>query len=96
MSIKDKATILDLLNKIVQKNTGISWKMKCLFSDGKGNTLNQITLLRQSDKRSIGIFTYQVESGEVQFCNYKDLKKPKSENIIDLLLDVMNDVKSTA
>lgn len=90
MALKDRTTILNLLNKFSKDHLDVSWKMNCLYSDGMGSTINQITILAKESNRNIGIITYQVENGIVQFCSFKQLKKPKSENIIDLLLDMIN------
>ena len=88
--MKDRRTILNLLNKFSNDHKNISWKMKCSSSDGMGTTINQIKILAQPDNRTIGIFSYRVETGMVSFCLYKKLKKTKSENIVDMLLDMMN------
>ena len=90
MAMTDRTTIENLLNKFSNDHQNISWHLKCSYSDGMGTTLNQIKIIAQPGNRSIGIFTYRVETGTVTFCMYKNLKKSKSENIIDLLLDMMN------
>ena len=86
----DKTTILNLLNKFSEDHKNIFWEMKCSYSDGMGTTINQIKIIVQPGNRTIGIFAYNVETGLVLFCKYKKLKKTKSENIVDLLLDMMN------
>lgn len=86
----DKATIVDLLNEFSKQHQDIAWKLECTYADGRGTTMNQITILSHEDQRKIGVFGYRVETGVVLFCTYKQLKKTDSENIIDLLLDVIN------
>ena len=86
----DRRTILDLLNKFSNDHKNISWKMKCTYSDAMGTTINEIKLIVQPGNRTIGIFAYNVETGMVLFCMYKNLKKPNSENIVDMLLDMIN------
>lgn len=88
--MKDRDTILNLLNKFSNDHENISWKMKCKYSDGMGTTINQINIIAQPDNRTIGIFTYRIETGMVLFCTYKNLIKPNSENIVDMLLDMIN------
>ena len=88
--MNERTIILNLLNKFSEDHKNISWKMKCSFSDGMGTTINQIKLIAQPENRIIGVFAYTVETGLVLFCKYKELRKTKSENIIDLLLDMMN------
>ena len=92
--MNDQTTILNLLNKFSEDHKNISWKIKCSFSDGMGTTINQINIMAQPGNRTIGIFTYTVETGIVSFCMYKKLKKTKSEDIVDMLLDMMNYSKS--
>jgi len=88
--MKDKTTILNLLNKFSKDHKNISWKMECLYSDGMGTTINKIKIIAQPGNRNIGIFTYRVETGMVMFFTYKNLKKNNSENIVDILLDMIN------
>jgi hypothetical protein len=93
MGMVDKVIILNLLNQLSRKDNNIFWKMECLYADAKGTTINQIKLYSQSNCRNIGTFVYRGESGMVQLCMHKNLKKSSSENIIDLLLDLINDSK---
>ena len=86
----DRITILNLLNKFSNDHKNISWKMKCTYSDAIGTTINEIKIIAQPGNRTIGIFAYRVETGMVLFCMYKKLKKPNSENIVDVLLDMIN------
>jgi len=88
--VKDKKTILNLLNKFSNEHKNISWKIKCEYSDGMGTTFNQIEIIAQPGNRIIGVFTYRVETGAVTFCMYKKLQKTDSENIVDMLLDMIN------
>ena len=90
ITMKDRTAILNLLNKFSSDHANISWKMECSYSDGRGTTINEIKLLTQSGNKAIGVFIYWVETGNVMFCSYKNLKKTNSTNIIDLLLDVIN------
>ena len=88
--MKDSTTILNLLNKFSNDHKNISCKTECSYSNGMGTTINQIKIMAQPGNRTIGIFTYRVETGIVMFCLYKKLKKIDSENIVDMLLDMMN------
>jgi len=88
--VSNKATILNLLNKFSRDHRDITWKLKCVYSDALGNTINQIKIFARPDNRIIGIFSYRVETGMVVFCMYKKLKKTRSENIVDMLLDMIN------
>jgi len=88
--MSERGTIKDLLNNFSSKRKNISWKINCLYSDGKGITMNQIKIISLPDNNNIGTFVYQVETGIVSSCRYKTLKKEYSENIIDMLLDLIN------
>tara|TARA_R110001583_G_scaffold50022_1_gene156205 strand:+ start:891 stop:1181 length:291 start_codon:yes stop_codon:yes gene_type:complete len=88
--MKDRTSILNLLNKFSNDQKNITWKMVCLYSDGIGTTINEIKIIAQPGNRSIGIFTYRVETGMVISCTFKNFKKNNSDNIIDMLLDMIN------
>ena len=90
VAMKDRTIISGLLDKFSNEHENISWKIECSYSDGIGTTFNQIKIISQPGNRTIGIFTYRVETGIVSFCMYKELNKTNSENIVDMLLDMMN------
>jgi len=81
---------LNLLNKFSDDHKNVLWKMDCSYSDGIKTTINEIKILAKPGNRCVGIIVYRVETGIVMFCTYKNLKKSNSENIIDLLLDMIN------
>lgn len=86
----DRRTILNLLNKFSNEHKNISWKMECTYSDAMGTTINEIKIMAHPGNRTIGIFAYRVETGMVLFCMHEKIKKPNSENIVDILLDMIN------
>ncbi|MBL4704840.1 MAG: hypothetical protein JKY54_09980 [Flavobacteriales bacterium] len=88
--MSNKATILNLLSTFSRDHKDIKWELKSAYSDAKGNNINQIKIFARPDNRIIGIFSYRVETGLVLFCMYKKLKKTRSENIVDMLLDMIN------
>ena len=90
MTMQDRRTILNLLNKFSNDHENISWKMKCTYSDAMGTTINEIKIIAQPGNRTIGIFAYRVETGMVLFSRFKKIKKYNSENIVDMLLDLIN------
>lgn len=94
--MEDRATILNLLNKFSNNHKNISWKMKCTYSNGMGTTINEIRIIAQPGNRTIGIFSYRVETGLVTFCHFKNFQKTNSENIVDMLLDIINYSKGQA
>jgi hypothetical protein len=83
------ATIVDLLNKICNDYRNLTWKMSCNYVNGLGKTILEIFIIehpRSSIKRKIA---FQLESGRVVNHNIQELKG-RSENITDLLLDLIN------
>lgn len=86
----DKKEIVSLLNTFSERKEHMYWEMKCTFCDGMGTTYNEIRIFDSTGKRCVGSFLYQVETGMVLFCRYKHLEKQDSENIVDMLLDMMN------
>jgi hypothetical protein len=88
--MRERATVFNLLNNLSTEHENISWKMKCLYCDGKGTTMNQIVIISLPENINIGTLVYQVETRIVSFCEYKKLQKSDPENIIDMLLDIIN------
>ena len=85
-----KSTISNLLNLFSKHHENVTWELECAYADGMGTTFNQIKIFAHPGNRTIGIFTYRVETGKISFCMYKKLKEPVSENIVDVLLDMIN------
>ncbi len=85
----DKEQILLLLKRFSTENSGFSWSLHCRYSDGMGTTINEICILAPPDKRAVGILTYQVETGKVFFCSFKGYVPTPSQDIIELLEEII-------
>ena len=89
IGMTDKEQILNLLKTFSTENSGFSWSLHCRFSDGLATTINEIRILAAPDMRAVGILTYQVETGKVFFCNFKGHSLPPSQDIIELLEEII-------
>lgn len=86
----DKNVIVSILNSFAKRKEHHYWEMKCTYCNGLGTTYNEICIFDATGLYCEGQFLYQVETGMVIFCRYKQLEKQESENIVDMLLDMMN------
>lgn len=83
-------TITGLLDSFVSKHNNVSWKINCCYSDGRNTVINQINIYAQPGDRTIGIISYNVKNGAVCYCMFKKMQITKTENVVDVLLDMMN------
>ncbi len=88
--MEKRTTIFNLLNVFSNIQKNVSWKIKCIYCNGTGVTINQINIVTLPENSNVGMFIYQVETGRVSFFKYKSLKKSNSEDIVDMLLDMIN------
>ncbi|MFD0965105.1 hypothetical protein [Pseudofulvibacter geojedonensis] len=87
--MKNKITILNLLNILSKDNSNISWKIRCLYSNGLDTTINQIELSTNKSNNLMGKLVYQVETGNVSLLSFRSLKKRDSLTITDALTDII-------
>ncbi|HHP7242206.1 MAG TPA: hypothetical protein ACFCUD_11060 [Cyclobacteriaceae bacterium] len=88
--MNDHNVIVDLLNNFSSQHNNVSWKINCVFSDGRNKIMNQIRVYNDINHRTLGTFTYDTTTGITQCFFYKGLRSHKPENIVDVLLDMIN------
>lgn len=88
------ATVRDLLNKLVDDYPHYRWESLCAYSDGREKTILEITIYSNHGNRQMGKITYQLETTEVLNVHYLGYHNAHPDSIIDLLLDIMNIVKT--
>ncbi len=84
--MKNKETIRSILISLL--DSGITHKIKCIFSDGMGNNVFYICL-SQSGK-TVGEVSFKGDDGKLCRYYYKDLKFNADKSIIDLLFEIYN------
>lgn len=85
-------TVKALLEKLREVNPCLSWELRCKYSDGEGNTLLEVRILRKDIQQVKGSICFREENHKVMNFRYHGVsymgKKP--DNIVDLLLDLIN------
>ena len=85
-------TIKALLEKLREVNSGLTWELQCKYSNGEGQTLLEIRILRKENKQVKGHICFQEENHHVTNFRYNGISKTeqKPDNVVDLLLDIIN------
>lgn len=83
------ATITDILQTLLSHEKVSSWKTKCCYADGAGNSLHEIQLFMKSGAREKILF--YMESGRVVSCGNKAYSDGVAVDIVDFLLDLFNE-----
>ncbi|WKN31532.1 hypothetical protein PZB74_21530 [Porifericola rhodea] len=86
----EKETINGLLNLITNQHSDISWKKRCLYSNGENNHVLEIRLYQYPDDYPIGRIVYNANNGNVIQMKYRGRYNRNSTNIVDVLLDTIN------
>lgn len=87
--MKPNETVINLLNKLKLTNPYLTWKMRCLYSDGRENTFIEITI-QEGDQKTRGKIVYSFETGKVVRYRYTRFGKKQGDEITDVLLDLIN------
>ncbi len=87
----DEITLVNLLNKICEKNSYLNWKLNCKYNDGQDHSIMQISLFNSRDNHKAGSVTFSMDTGSVIEGKYESLMpfQPKVQ-LVDALLDILN------
>jgi len=86
MEINNLYSLLNLLTM-----DGIrSFQVRCVYADGLGYSIFEITFTNKVDLRNLGKIVFQYETGRVLNYFYEGKKFRKTDKIVDLLLDIYN------
>ncbi len=87
----DEITLVNLLNKICEKNSYLDWKLNCKYNDEENHSIMQISLYNSRDNHQAGALTFSMDSGEIIEGKYESLM-PFNPHIqlVDALLDILN------
>lgn len=86
----DEITLVNLLNKICDKNDDLTWKLNCQYEDGANHSIMKINLIRISSKAEISEITFQMETGQIITGQHLGLIPFKrSSQLVDALLDIL-------
>ena len=86
----DEITLVNLLNKICEKNTHLNWKLNCKYNDDDDHSIMQISLFNSRSNKKAGPVTFSMENGLVIDGSYESLMPfNKKILLVDALLDIL-------
>lgn len=86
----DEHTLINLLNKICEKNRTLTWKLNCKYHDGINTSIMQISLLKLPSNKQTGMISFRMETGKVIHATHKGLVPlQQSIHLVDALLDIL-------
>ena len=81
--------VLDLLKKLSKDYLDLTWKINCVYVNGRDQAVYEIIVYQLPNQDTLGRITFNMTTGAVINCYYQGMGKVKEESIIDLLLDVI-------
>lgn len=87
----DEITLINLLNKICEKNPSLNWKLNCKYSEQQDVSLMDISLYEPLERKKKGFITFNMETGKIIEGRYTGVV-PFSEKylLVDALLDILH------
>lgn len=86
----DEITLVNLLNKICEKNLNLTWKLSCKYHDGIDISIMHIHFLKLDTKAEISRIVFRMETGQLIYGKHSGLTPfLKTTNLIDALLDIL-------
>lgn len=86
----DEITLVNLLNKICEKNHELTWKLNCKYHDELHTSVMQIHFLQSNNLAETTKITFKMETGQViegKHRGFLGFKQPTM--LIDALLDIL-------
>lgn len=86
----DEITLVNLLNKICEKNQNLTWRLKCQYHDGINTSIMKLYLIRVFDQQETSCITFRMETGQVIHGKHRGfLAFRRTTLLVDALLDIM-------
>lgn len=87
----DEITLVNLLNKICEKNSSLSWQINCKYTDGMDHSIMEVGLFDPDVNRKAGFITFQMETGKVIRGKHKGMVPFSNKtNLVDALLEILH------
>jgi hypothetical protein len=87
----DEVTMVNLLDTICEKNTELSWKIKCRYSDGVDQHIMEVGLCNQLLDKQITSIIFKMESGAILRGRHKGVPSfQRGTKLIDALLEILH------
>lgn len=86
----NEITLVELLNKICEKNKSLTWKLTCKYANNMGETWMEILIYYIHENRNKGTIIFGMERGTVSQARYTGMGAliPGTQ-ITDVLLDIL-------
>jgi len=81
--------VLDLLKKLSKDHLELTWKINCVYVNGRGEAVYEIIVYQLPNQDTVGRITFNMTTGQVINCYYQGMGKVKETSIVDVLLDVI-------
>ncbi len=86
----DEITLINLLNKICDKNPLVSWQLNCKYHDAAQDAIMEIGLFNPENSQQHGNIVFKMGSGKLISGKYKGMVPFQSQsNLTDILLDIL-------
>ncbi|MBV6647822.1 MAG: hypothetical protein KI790_20350 [Cyclobacteriaceae bacterium] len=86
----DEITLINLLNKICEKNRRLSWKLNCKYHNGIDAAIMEIGLYEPKAKKKTGFITFRMETGQIIRGKHQGMSPfGRSANLVDALLEIL-------
>jgi len=87
--IMDEITLINILNKICEKNQSLTWKLNCKYHDGLKTSVMQINLITARDNSTCHI-SFHMDTGKIITGRHTGLVPFKrSGHLLDALLEIL-------
>ncbi len=87
----DEITLVNLLNKICEKNKQLTWNLKCCYEDGIDQSIMETKLLERESQECRGSIVFGMESGNIIRGKYLGLLSfRRSTSLVDALLEILH------
>ena len=87
----DEITLINLLNKICEKNANLTWKLNCKYHDGVDTAIMQVTLFHSRSKRQVAQITFCLNTGKIMYGKHQSMVAfRRSTHLIDALLEILH------
>lgn len=91
----DTETVKDLLGLLCSRNKRLGWKMRCIYTDGKNNSVMEIKIYQYNEYQNgatnkVCRIAFNPANGQVSQMKYRKEFYHKPGSVIDVLLDIIN------
>lgn len=86
----DEITLVNLLNKICEKNQDLTWKLNCKYHNGMDTSIMQVSLIQTNTHAELSQITFRMENGRILAGKHRGLLAfKKATLLVDALLDIL-------